>query len=55
MYDEDMEKLFIIDHEHLKFDKNAGWTLFGICDKPDGTLSDRETFCIHGDLFDRVK
>ena len=55
LYDEDLEKRFIIDHEQLKFDRNYGWKLFGICNKPDGTLSDHETFCINGDLFDRIK
>ena len=44
LYDEDLEKRFIIDHEQLKFDRNYGWKLFGICNKPDGTLSDHETF-----------
>ena len=53
--DEDLEKRFIIDQEQLKFDKNYRWTLFGICDKPNGTLSDHETFCIHNYLFDRIK
>ena len=36
MYDKDMEKMFIIDHEQLQFDKNAGWSLIGISNKPDG-------------------
>ena len=25
LYDEDLEKIFIIDHEQLQFDKNYGW------------------------------
>ena len=29
--------------------------LFVICDKPDGSLSDHETFCIHDDILDRIK
>ena len=33
--DEDVEKIFIIDHEQLQSDKNAGWTLIGIPEKPD--------------------
>ena len=52
---EDLEKRFIIDHEQLQFDKNAGWTLIVIPDKPDGNLSDHEYFCIHDDLFDRIQ
>ena len=54
-YDEDLEKIFIIDHEQLQFDKTDGWTLIGIPEKEDGTLSDHEYFCIHADLFDRIK
>ena len=46
---------FIIDHEQLQFDINDGWTLIGIPDKPDGTLSDHEYFSIHDDLFDRIQ
>ena len=42
IYYEDMEKRFIIDHEQLQFDKNSGWTLIGIPDKPDGALYDHE-------------
>ena len=55
LYDEDLEKIFIIDHEQLQFDKNAGWTLIGIPEKEDGTLSDHEYFCIHDDIFDRIQ
>ena len=55
LYDEDMEKIFIIDHKQLQSDKNSGWTLFGIYDKPGGTLSDHEKFGIHDDLFDIIK
>ena len=55
LYDEDMEKIFIIDHEQLKFDKTDGWTLIGIPEKEDGTLSDHGYFCIHDDLFDGIK
>ena len=55
MYDKDMEKIFIIDHEQLQFDKNAGWTLIGINNKPDGSLYVHETFCIHDDLFYRIQ
>ena len=55
VYDEDTEKIFTIDHEKLEFDKNAGWTLIGISEKPDETLSYHEYFWIHDDLFDRIK
>ena len=34
---------------------NDRWDLIGIPDKPDGTLSDHEYFCIHDDLFDRIQ
>ena len=44
LYDEDMEKIFIIDHEQLKFDKNAIWNLIVIPDKTDGTLVDNKYF-----------
>ena len=50
-----MEKIFIIDHEQLEFDKNAGWTLIRIPEKPDVTLSYQEYFCFHDDLFDRIQ
>ena len=55
MYDWDLEKIFIIDHEQLKFDKNNGLTLIVIPEKPDGSVLDHEYFCIHDDLFDRIK
>ena len=55
LYDEDLEKIFIIDHEILEFIKTYGWTLIGIPEKEDGSLSDREYLCIHDDLFDRIK
>ena len=55
LYDVDLEKRFIIDHEQLKFDKTDGWALIGLPEKEDGTLSDHEYFCIHDDLFDRIK
>ena len=54
LYGKYPQKIFIIDQEKLQFDKNYGWTLFGICDKPDGTLSDYEKFCIHDDIFDKI-
>ena len=33
LYDEDMGKIFIIDHEQLQFDKTDGWNLIGIPEK----------------------
>ena len=30
LYDEDMEKRVIIDHNQLQFDKTNGWSLIGI-------------------------
>ena len=55
LYDEDLEKRFIIDHEQLQFDKADGWTLIGIPEKEYGSLSDHDHFCIHDDLFDIIK
>ena len=47
--------IFIIDHKKLQFDKNYVWKLIGIPEKPNGTFSDKEYFCIHDDLFDRIQ
>ena len=55
LYDEDVKKIFIIDHKQLQFDKNDVLSLLVIFDKPDGSLSDHAMFCIHDDLFDRIK
>ena len=55
MYNEDLEKLIIIDHGKLQFDKNGGWKLFAIPENPDGYLLDHEYFFIHDDLFDRIQ
>ena len=55
LYDEDLKKIFIIDHEQLQFNKTDGWTLIWIPEKEYGTLSDHEYFCIHDDLFDRIQ
>ena len=38
LYDVDLEKIFIIDHEQLQFNKTDGWTLIGIPEKEDGTF-----------------
>ena len=45
----------MIDHEQLEFDKIDGWTLIVIPENDDGSLSNHEYFCIHDDLFDRIK
>ena len=55
LYDEDTEKIFIIDHEQLQYDKTDGWNLIVIPEKDDGNLSDREYFCIRDDIFDRIQ
>ena len=55
VYDEDLYKILIIDHKPLQFDKNAGWNLIRIPEKPDGILSDHEYFCIHINLFGRIQ
>ena len=55
LYDEDTEKIIIIDHKQLKFDKNSGWTLIGISEKPDVYLLDHEYLCITDDLFNRIQ
>ena len=55
LYDECLEKIFIIHHKTLKFDKNYGWTLIGIPGKPDVYLVYHEYFFIRDDLFDRIK
>ena len=33
IYDEDLKKIFIVDHEQLQFDKTDGWDLIGIPEK----------------------
>ena len=55
IYDEDIEKLFIIDHKQLQFDTKYEWTLIGIPEKPDGTLVNHKYFCIHDYLFDIIQ
>ena len=55
IYDEDTEKIFIINHEQIQFDKNLGWNLIVVPEKRDGTLSNHEYFCIHHDIFDRIQ
>ena len=55
LYDEDLDKRIIIDQKQLQLDKNYGSNLFVICDKPGCSLSDRETFCIHDNIFYRIQ
>ena len=38
LHDEDLEKIFLIDHEQPQLDKNYVWNLIGIPKKPDGSL-----------------
>ena len=33
IYDENLEKRFIIEHKQLQFDKNDGWTSIGLTEK----------------------
>ena len=44
LYDEDIKKIFIIDHEQLQFNKTDGWNLIGMPEKEDGSLSYHECF-----------
>ena len=55
LYDEDMEKIFIIEHEQLQFDKNERLALPGIHKKHGGTLTDHEYIFIYDDIFDRIQ
>ena len=55
LYDEDPEKIFIIDHEEQQFGKKYVWTLIVIPKKTDGSLSDHDYFCIHDILFERIQ
>ena len=52
LYDEYVKKISIIDHEELHLDINYGWTLIGITDEPNCSMTNHEYFCIHDDLFD---
>ena len=55
MYDIDLEKILIVDHEQLQFDKNSVCTLIDDPDKPDVSLLDNECFCINDDIFDIIQ
>ena len=54
LYDEDPKKRFIVDNEKLQLDKNYGWDLIGIREKPDGNLADYEYFCIYLIEFNNI-
>ena len=54
LYDIDTEKRFYIDDKEIHFVKGYGYALIGNPDFPDGSSTDHEYFCIHGDLFDRI-
>ena len=47
--------MFIIDHEQLQLNKTDVWTLIGMPEKEDGSLSDHEYFFIHDDLSDIIQ
>ena len=55
LYDEDLKKIIIIDHDILELNKTDGCTLIGIPEKENGTLSDHEYFLIHDDIFDIIQ
>ena len=47
IYDEYINKIFIIAHGKPQFDKTYGWALIGITNENIGLISDHEYFCIH--------
>ena len=55
LYNEYLDKIFIIDHEQLQFGKSSRWNLIGIPEKYDGYFLDNEYFCICDVLFDRIQ
>ena len=55
LYDEDLEKIFIIDHEQLQFDRNSGWTFIIIPEKLMVICLVVRRFCIHDYIFDRIQ
>ena len=55
LYDDDLKKVFIIEHEILQFNKNDGWNLILILEKENGTFSDHEYFYITDDIFDWIQ
>ena len=54
IYDIEMEKRHYIDDKEIHFIKGEGYALIGNLYHPDGTSTDHEYYCIHGDLFDRI-
>ena len=55
IYDEDVKKIFIIDHEELQLDKNYVWNLIEIPDELNGSMFYHEYSCIHEDIFGRIQ
>ena len=55
IYEEDVKKIFIIDHEELQFNNNYVWNLIWITDEPNGLVSDHECYCIHKYVFDIIQ
>ena len=53
-YDIDMENRYSVGDKDIHFVDGDGYALIGNLDHPDGTSTDREYFCIHDDLFDRI-
>ena len=54
LYYNDMQKRYSINDKGIYFVKGDGYTLIDNPDLPDGSSTDHEYFCIHGDLFDRI-
>ena len=54
LYNIFFEKIYSIDDEDIHFVKVDRYVLIGTPDNLDGTSTDRECFCIHDDLFDRI-
>ena len=54
LYYIDTEKRYSIDEKEIHFVKGDGYALIGNPYFPDGSSTDHEYFCIHGDLFDRI-
>ena len=54
-YDEDIEKIFIIAHEELQFEKNDFRNLIWITNERNGSMSDHKYFFINEDIFDIIQ
>ena len=54
IYDIDFGKRYSIDDEDIHFVKGYGYALIGNPNHTDGNSTDREYFCIHDDLFNRI-